>query len=418
MNRLVNSDFKTTSDTMKSQLRILYLSPSHPTERSYGTQLRTLQVASALQALGQVDFVVVKLGDDEHSTESKLGPSFRVRRVIKQGPISSRSPRDRIRCSLDPRFTGYYGYSIDDHDREFVLNELPNYDLLWLHQLRTANVFGRWLWRRSVMDLDDVPSTYLRTLQQNAGSLVRRLRTGLQAVVARRRERLLEERFSVISVCSENDRRYLGFEKKVHVIPNGFARPPAEPLRQISTPSRVGFIGHLEYVPNVHGVRWFAEECWPRIKRQVPDARLRLIGKGSDAAVTSAGNDIDALGWVEDPASEIASWSVMVIPVRIGAGTRVKIADGFSRKCPLVSTRVGAFGYDVTNGRELFLADTPAEFAEACLRLLCEPADAAAMAERAWHRFLEEWTWDALAPRVWAAAEDCLRRSAGASTTS
>ena len=108
----------------------------------------------------------------------------------------------------------------------------------------------------------------------------------------------------------------------------------------------------------------------------------------------------------------------MVIAVRIGAGTRFKIADGFSRKCPLVSTRVGAFGYHVTNRRELFLADTPAEFAGACLRLICHPAGAAALAERAWRRFLEERTWDALAPRVWAAVEDCLSRSEDDSTTS
>ena len=76
-------NLKRASGTMKSQLRILYLSPCLPTERSYGGQLRTLQVASALQALGQVDFVVVKLGDDEHSAESKSGASFPVRRVIK-----------------------------------------------------------------------------------------------------------------------------------------------------------------------------------------------------------------------------------------------------------------------------------------------------------------------------------------------
>ena len=401
---------------MKSRLRILYLSPCLPTGRSYGTQLRTLQVASALQALGQVDFVVVQLAGDEHLAESKLGASFPVRRVIRLRPVSSRSLRDRMRSNLDPRFIGYSGHSVDDQDREFVLNELSNYDLVWLHQLRTANVFGRWFWPRSVMDLDDVPSTYLRTLQQNGGSCVQRLRVGLQMLVAKGREGLLNERFNLISVCSEDDRRYLGFEKKVHVIPNGFVRPPAEPLRQTSNPPRVGFVGQFGYLPNFQGIRWFAEECWPRIKRQVPDARLRLMGNGSDRNFTRAGNDIDALGWVEDSASEIASWSVMVVPVRAGAGTRVKIADGFSRKCPLVSTRVGAFGYDVTHGRELFLADTPAEFAGACLRLIRDPADATAMAERAWRRFLQEWTWDAIAPRVWAAAEDCLRQSAGASS--
>ena len=63
--------------------------------------------------------------------------------------------------------------------------------------------------------------------------------------------------------------------------------------------------------------------------------------------------DVDALGYVADAASEMATWSAMIIPVRLGGGTRVKIADAFSRKCPVVSTRLGAYGYDVQTGREL-----------------------------------------------------------------
>ncbi|MBA2271174.1 MAG: glycosyltransferase, partial [Chthoniobacterales bacterium] len=123
----------------------------------------------------------------------------------------------------------------------------------------------------------------------------------------------------------------------------------------------------------------------------------------------------DALGFVEDPAAEIATWSAMVIPIRLGAGTRVKIADGFSRKCPVVSTQLGAFGYDVQHGLELLLVqdDDPVGFASACVSLLADPAKARAMAERAYAAFLEKWTWDAIAPRVWDAAEDCLRRATG-----
>jgi glycosyltransferase involved in cell wall biosynthesis len=98
----------------------------------------------------------------------------------------------------------------------------------------------------------------------------------------------------------------------------------------------------------------------------------------------------------------------MVIPLRHGAGTRVKIADAFSRKCPVVSTRLGAFGYEVQHRQELLLADAPAEFAAACISLIKEPASGATMAERAFAAFLKNWTWDAIAPNVWAAAEDGL----------
>ena len=97
--------------------------------------------------------------------------------------------------------------------------------------------------------------------------------------------------------------------------------------------------------------------------------------------------------------------------VRLGAGTRGKIAHAFGRKCPVVSTTLGAYGYGVANGRELFLGDSASDFASACVRAIRQPSEAAEMAERAWQQFLEKWAWDAIRPRVWAAAEDCLRLS-------
>jgi glycosyltransferase involved in cell wall biosynthesis len=228
----------------------------------------------------------------------------------------------------------------------------------------------------------------------------------------KRRESLLAERFSVLSVCSEEDRDYLGEAAKAHVIPNGFARPAEAPKRDPSNPPRIGFIGVMGYPPNLEGIRWFVREVWPLVKMEVPDARLRLVGKWGDESLKPQGPDIDCLGWVEDPTEEIESWSSMIVPVRKGAGTRIKVAEAFSRKCPLVSTRIGAFGYDVQDCRELCLADTPEDFSAACVRMIREPAESSAMAERAWKRFLNEWTWDAIAPRVWAAAEDCLRGNA------
>src|SRR5205807_660617 len=98
--------------------------------------------------------------------------------------------------------------------------------------------------------------------------------------------------------------------------------------------------------------------------------RLRLVGKGSDGPQKPAGPDIDALGWVDDSAAEIATWSVMAVPIRMGGGTRIKIAEGFSRKCPMVSTRLGAYGYEIEDRRQIRLADTPEDFARACVELV------------------------------------------------
>jgi polysaccharide biosynthesis protein PslH len=396
---------------MSSATRILFLAPCSPAGSSSGIQMRVSEVAKALQAVGRLDCIVVS-HDEERTAELQEG-GLCVRRTIKLHPIAFRSLWERLRCGLDRNFVNYHGQVVGDQDRMFVMNELPRYDLVWLHHLRTANVYDRWVWPRSVMDLDDIPSSLLRSVRRSGGGVAKRLRATVRQHVARGRERRLAERFTVLSVCSDADRRYLGLEKKVHVIPNGFARPDQEPSHQAVNPPRIGFIGVFDYAPNLEGIQWFTANCWSRIKREIPDARLRLVGKGSDAILWPAGMDIDALGWVDDPAAEIATWSVVVVPIHTGGGTRIKIAEGFSRKCPIVSTPLGAYGYEAVHGRELLLADTAIDFARECIQTIRQPVEAAAMAERAWEQFLEKWTWEAIRPRVWAAAEDCLRQSGG-----
>ena len=169
----------------------------------------------------------------------------------------------------------------------------------------------------------------------------------------------------------------------------------------------------MDYDPNLEGINWFANECWPQIKREVPDARLRLVGRYSDGPLKPPGPDIDGLGWVPDAAAEIATWSAMVVPILRGAGTRGKIAHSFSLKCPIVSTPLGAYGYEIADGREAYLAESAQDFAKACVRAIRHPAEAAELAERAWQKFIENWSWEAIRPRIWATVDDCLQRSAG-----
>jgi glycosyltransferase involved in cell wall biosynthesis len=392
--------------------RILYITAFWPHGQWSGGQLRTLHIARALQQMGEVKLCILDCHKVDQKTIRMTADEFRIESFVKLQPAAAGSGRQRLKDLLDPRRMNLYGLVAEESARAELLEKVKNFDLVWLRQLHVSYLLKRWHWSRSVMDIDDVPSTYERLRWQNASGMRRWLMAGRKMLGWRGRERLLGERFSVLTVASEEDRRYLRDVAPIHVIPNGFERPVTVPRRQPSKPSRIGFIGIMEYPPNCEGVRWFVRECWSAIKREVPDARLRLVGKGSDGSLKPNGPDIDGLGWIPDAAKEIETWSMMIVPIHVGGGTRVKIAEAFSRKCPLVSTRVGAFGYDVVNGRELCIADTADEFARACLKLIHEPSEAAAMAERAWGRFLKEWTWDAIAPRIWAAAEDCLRRSA------
>jgi glycosyltransferase involved in cell wall biosynthesis len=147
------------------------------------------------------------------------------------------------------------------------------------------------------------------------------------------------------------------------------------------------------------------------IKAECSEARLRLVGLDTDCGIANDGDDIDGLGFMVDPAEEIAGWSLSIVPVKVGGGTRIKIAEAFSRRCPVVTTSLGAYGYQIESGRECLVADSDEEMAEACLRLLGDSEYAEWMAEQARRRFISEWSWESISPRVVAAVEACMSYS-------
>lgn len=390
-------------------LRILYVTPHWPHDNSFGGQLRALHSGRALQKIGKVTVAVVSSDTANPEALARTADEFTIEPPVRVNVQRNRGAVRRFQWAFDPRFLNVHGCAADAVDRDRLLNQLNNFDLIWVLNSRTPNILGQWHWPRSVLDIDDLPSGFQRTIWQNGAGITEKVKAGIEMHLSRRRERFWKDRFSVLSVCSQADRTYLGGGEHVHVIPNGFERPAHERRWQPVDPPRVGFMGLFSYSPNLEGVRWFLRECWPFVKRDLPSARLRLVGKDTNGALRPGALDIEALGYLTDPVDEIATWSAMIVPITRGAGMRVKIADAFSRKCPVVSTPLGAYGYDVRNGRELLLANDPRQFAAACVALIRDRAAAKAMTERAYQAFLKEWTWEAIAPRVCAAAEDALR---------
>ncbi len=396
---------------MTARPRILYVCPAWPHDQAHGGQLRALHLGRALQSIGDVQLAVIDGEPTAPDAVTRTAAEFDVLEEFHSG-LPRRRVRDRLDWALNPRCRNVHGTRISAADQQRFAAHAARADLVWFLKLRTANSLPHWRWPRSVMDLDDVPSLYARAARRSSPTLAGRLQATVHGWIYRRRERLLLERFTVLAVCSEDDRAHLGFRDRVHVIPNGFARPARDPQPQPASPPRLGFMGLYRYGPNYDGVRWFVEHCWPEVKRQVPGIRLRLVGADTDGPLRPRDPAIDGLGWLPDPAAEIATWSAMIVPIRSGAGTRIKIPAAFSRRCPVVSTSFGAYGYAVEPDRHLLLADAPSAFARACVHLARCPAAGRLLAANAWDTFLQRWTWDAIARQVAATAEDGLRRTA------
>jgi glycosyltransferase involved in cell wall biosynthesis len=390
--------------------RVLFMTSHWPLAPAHGAQQRVLNIASLLSRSGDVSFLIVDRGGTDQETVRRTKSEFDVRRVVNPQPVSHRGLidrfRHRLRHDLDPHYPLTAGRAAAAADHDALLLLLKEHDVVWIHNILTAGVFHIDRWPHSVLDVDDLQSHFYGSRARTRTSPARRLLDLRMSLIWRRRERLYSRRFDVVTVCSERDRRELGAQPRIHVIPNGFSSKVDRP-RVPASPARIGFIGTFEYRPNEEGVKWFIREVWPLVRRHCPSAQLRLVGRDSDR-LTQPSVDVAGLGWLEDPADEIASWSLMIVPITFGGGTRVKIAEGFARRCPVVATTLGAFGYDVQNGKELLLADGAEAFASACVDVLSNPRLGEALAETAHARFLEKWTWDSFESRVAAAVQECL----------
>ncbi len=173
--------------------------------------------------------------------------------------------------------------------------------------------------------------------------------------------------------------------------------PGAEPVIKRKTDARrITFLGGLHYPPNAQGILWFAEKVFPQILAQYPNAILTVMGKQPPPELTNLGipaANLAITGYVDDPKPYLAETAVYIVPLLAGGGMRVKIVDGWTWGLPIVSTTVGAEGIDARAGETMLIADTPADFAQATLRLLQNPAEAdrLALAGRNW--VMEHYNW-------------------------
>ena len=392
-------------------LNILYVTSFCPHGPSFGARVRVLNIGRQLKRLGRVSLVISPMQDPDQESLDRSREEFEIKHVAQVRPTHIKNPIDRLRHELDPSYLNTFFSAVSEVDRVIMSQLISEYDVVWIHTIRTANEFQIYRWPHAILDIDDIPSRKYFSSAKVAHGFVRSLLDYRMSFIWRRRERLFKHRFDVFAVCSELDRRYFRDIPRLHVIPNGFTTPSQVPKRVPSVPKRLGFIGLFQYVPNRTGIEWFIREVWPRIKHAAPDTRLRLVGVDSDKDLPNMGPDIDGLGFVKDTTEEIATWSAMIVPIRFGGGTRIKIAESFSLRCPVVSTKIGAFGYELHNGEEILLADSAEDFGKACIRIMNDQALAERISENAWKKFLTNWTWDSIGESVKSAVQSCVIHS-------
>src|SRR5260370_4924145 len=176
---------------------------------------------------------------------------------------------------------------------------------------------------------------------------------------------------------------------------------------------RMVFVGSMDWDPNEDGIVWFLREVYPRIRQTIPDASFSSVGRAPSSrlgAIAEKEASVEITGWVPDVRPYLAKAEVVVVPLRVGGGTRVKIPEAMAMAKAVVSTPIGAEGLPFHDGREIRIAEQPEQFGQAVVELLTNITLRNSFASAAREQFANNHGWDAVVVRVEQILEGVVRR--------
>jgi len=200
------------------------------------------------------------------------------------------------------------------------------------------------------------------------------------------------------------------------VVPNVVQSPPSTEAAATDKDIGVLFVGSLNHYPNTEGLLFLKDDVLPILQGIEPGIRVDVVGRSPATDLARAA--VDRLRQdgrfrfsfdVPDCASFYRRAAVSIAPIRSGGGTRVKIIESFAHRCPVVSTAKGCEGMEVRHGQELLIADSPQDFAQACARLLHDPALRRRIAEAAYGFFRREHSQDVVDARLASTIGDLFK---------
>lgn len=250
--------------------------------------------------------------------------------------------------------------------------------------------------------LDSIEVSLAKDAYKNSSKKIERLRKGLTWFKLKGFTKSVLQNVDACTVPSDQEKQNIleifpGYPN-VKVIPHSIN--PAEYNGSFDKPHQNSLVytGSFTYYPNFDAVDYFLREIYPRIKHYVPKVCLKIIGNTGDAKLGqwSIDQNITFTGLLYDVRPSIAQSWLSIVPLRIGAGTRLKIIESLALGTPVVSTSKGAEGLSVTHGKNILIANTPSDFADAVVKILTNSRLRQTMSDEGRKLVLEKYSSDVM----------------------
>jgi glycosyltransferase involved in cell wall biosynthesis len=398
-------------------MRILWVKADKLLPVHSGGNIRSYHIMRSLSAQHELTFFSYYGGHRDESYERELSDRLPGSVAIctgkrdLQGAIRGVDYLFRFPNRAPYAVSRFASYEVQDRLRAWFREK--RFDVTVCDFLDAAVNFPGKLGVPSVLFQHNVESEIWRRHALTESHPLKRVMYKIEFQKMLRYEQVMIRKFQHVIAVSENDRELMNQwvdGSRVTVVPTGvdLQQYKPSPARESASPLVV-FVGAMDWEPNVDGVEYFCSQIWPKVLAEVPDAQFRIVGRNPDKRVQKwACNTVQVTGRVPSVVDHLRDAAAVIVPLRIGGGTRLKIYEAMATGRAVVSTTIGAEGLDVHHGEDVVLADEPERFAQAVVMLLKDPKErlrfegaAAATAAR--------YDWPAIGERF----SDVLARVAG-----
>jgi glycosyltransferase involved in cell wall biosynthesis len=371
-------------------MRILFLTQILPYPPNAGPRVKTWQVLKHLAQAGHQIHLVSFVREDEiefvpvvsEICEKTITVHMRRNRIndlffgIKS--LFSGKPFLVERDNL-PEMKNAIRKLISHNDYDVIhADQLSMAQFAWQARQLVKNLKIRNI-PRLLFDAHNATWTIMDRMQTHIPSIMRPI-LSLEKRKIRNYEGWLVDHFDHTLAVSEIDSSALliGSKNKsngkISVIPIAIDTQTLSPILSSTTSYQLLTIGTLHYPPNADGIRWFINEVFPAVLKEIPQVTLTIIGKNPpkdfyELAKTHSPS-IEITGYVADLTPYLEKTAILIVPVLAGGGMRVRILEGFSRQLAIITTTVGLEGIDAENNKDIIVRDDPMDFSQAIVHLI------------------------------------------------
>jgi len=267
-----------------------------------------------------------------------------------------------------------YFWSESAADRLHQWVRSTEFDLIFVNQLFMYRYLPSELRRTAVLDTHNAELLRLRSMSKGGGLTPRGIVARLQdGGVQRFEENAVRSMAHTLAVSPEEHRYFDGLVPgRVSLVPNGVDLTRYVERTSLPREPRILFIGSLSYSANVDAVQHLVRDILPKVSRL--DTQVTVVGADPPRrlydTVQRSPVPVAVTGYVESTRPYVEGNRLLVVPLRFGGGTRLKILEALAQGLPVISTSIGCAGLGLTHGQDVIVADDPTDFARWIDRLL------------------------------------------------